>query len=1243
MRIDSLQLIKYGKFTDRTLAFPAAGPDFHLVLGPNEAGKSTLRLAIVEALFGIATRSPLNFLHPLPELRLGATLSCAGQTLHFHRTKAASKTLRRPDNEVLPDQALQPFLGSADPHFFEQMFGLDHARLIAGGKSILDEKDQIGQMLFQAAAGMADLGRARDQMRENAQKLWAPTKSREREYYQAQQQFEDAGRELKALAVSTKSWSQLQANLARLQEQLTALRAQQQQAVQQQARLERVRRLAPHWHRLNEAQQALQTLHAAGAVVPLDADAGPILRQAEQQLAQSAPLLAHHESEIARLEQLLAHNPPDSAVLQQAGAIDALAALQQQVARHESDIALRQAEIATLWQQTQAACQQLGWPCESDAAVAARLPHLPLRRQLDDLARKESGLRQTHLAAQQALLAKQGEIESVQQALRSLQPLPSLASSARGDPVAPDDSAHPGNGSHPANPDNLPTVPTLSALQTALAKAQALGDGDAVSARQQQALRQAQSTLEQALAALGPWQKNVAELRAMLVPDAAGLALWAQELARLQDQHKTCRQRLHDKADELARFEAEISHIQARFHPTTHQAVLAARLERDQQWQAIKTGAAPLTQAAAGFEQAMLRADQLGDAHLAHAEQANALQSKQEQWQQAQQQHGRLAEAGQQAQAQQDEFAARWAAWCERLGLPGLPHDQIHGYLTRREQVLAAAEALAQEQAHQAQWQTRLAEVQTQLRQALAVWLPGLQSALPPDADLATLCQAAQRILRDHEANQARKSALQESLQAALGAQTRLQQQCSLAEAELAKWQQQWDAACVAAGMPAGSSAATVAGALELCTQIEEQHQQRQHIQQQRIEAMRADLQHFQHSAQDLAALLAPNRHTAAPEGETAVQAANRIARHLSERLQQARQAAQQAEQWQAALASHREQAQGLRRNRQQAEASLQPLLARVGVTSIALLAEAIARAEQQRHWQQQVEQCQQRLLADGDALPLERIGAEIAEYAGNGNGDGDRAGAMAAGDAGAGYASAADGDGNASGAGRAGGGAGLISEIARIGAELEQIRSQQDALIQQETEAKLALANIGGSDAALLAEAKRQEALSQMADVAERYIKAATAVHLLGWAINRYREEKQGPLLGRASELFATLSLGSFSRLIVNIDQTPLRLQGLRPDGKLVEISGMSDGTRDQLYLSLRLAALELHLQQATPLPFIADDLFINFDDARAAAGLRALARLAGQTQVIFLSHHEHLLPLVQQVLGSHVNVVRL
>ncbi len=58
--------------------------------------------------------------------------------------------------------------------------------------------------------------------------------------------------------------------------------------------------------------------------------------------------------------------------------------------------------------------------------------------------------------------------------------------------------------------------------------------------------------------------------------------------------------------------------------------------------------------------------------------------------------------------------------------------------------------------------------------------------------------------------------------------------------------------------------------------------------------------------------------------------------------------------------------------------------------------------------------------------------------------------------------------------------------------------------------------------------------------------------------------------------------------------------------------VIGMSEGSRDQLYLALRLAALELQVEQGFAMPLIADDLFINFDDRRTAAGLRVLGELS-------------------------------
>ena len=104
---------------------------------------------------------------------------------------------------------------------------------------------------------------------------------------------------------------------------------------------------------------------------------------------------------------------------------------------------------------------------------------------------------------------------------------------------------------------------------------------------------------------------------------------------------------------------------------------------------------------------------------------------------------------------------------------------------------------------------------------------------------------------------------------------------------------------------------------------------------------------------------------------------------------------------------------------------------------------------------------------------------------------------------------------------------------------------------------------------------------------------------------------------------------------LVDSEGDTP-RLFGIRPSGEQVDVAGMSEGSRDQLYLALRLAALELQVEQGLNMPLVADDLFINFDDRRTAAGLKVLGDLSRSMQVIFLTHHDHLVPVAKEVLGQ-------
>ncbi len=75
-------------------------------------------------------------------------------------------------------------------------------------------------------------------------------------------------------------------------------------------------------------------------------------------------------------------------------------------------------------------------------------------------------------------------------------------------------------------------------------------------------------------------------------------------------------------------------------------------------------------------------------------------------------------------------------------------------------------------------------------------------------------------------------------------------------------------------------------------------------------------------------------------------------------------------------------------------------------------------------------------------------------------------------------------------------------------------------------------------------------------------------------------------------------------------------------------------------VFLALRLAAVEDAVDQGASLLFLANDLFINYDDERAAAGFCALASLGPQTRALFFTHREYLLGVAEAALApDHIS----
>ena len=196
---------------------------------------------------------------------------------------------------------------------------------------------------------------------------------------------------------------------------------------------------------------------------------------------------------------------------------------------------------------------------------------------------------------------------------------------------------------------------------------------------------------------------------------------------------------------------------------------------------------------------------------------------------------------------------------------------------------------------------------------------------------------------------------------------------------------------------------------------------------------------------------------------------------------------------------------------------------------------------------------------------------------------------------------------------------------------------------------------------------------LSSVLRTTEEWLAARAARRLLERGIEAYRAENQGPVLERASRHFSALTLGAYEGIAVEVctrkargaartrrarrssddeseadDESELTLHAVRAarpgegrKGTPLTLAELSTGTRDQLYLALRVASLERLGSLGTRAPVIIDDALVHFDDHRARAAFSVLGGLAETLTVVFFTHHTRMRELAREVLGDEGLVV--
>jgi len=212
IRIQQLDLAFFGHFTNKRFDFGKRDPDvpdFHIVYGVNEAGKTTFMEAYLRLLYGFLPRNePYAFRHGRASLSIGALLELDGQTRTFQRKSAARNSLVDAQGNVLPEASLQAHLGGLTMDDYRKLLCIDDESIDKGGEEIVNSRGDIGTLLFSAAAGISDLWQVLESVRTDAETLHKSRASKSR-LATLKKEYTDVVKQIKVLDIPASKLGQL--------------------------------------------------------------------------------------------------------------------------------------------------------------------------------------------------------------------------------------------------------------------------------------------------------------------------------------------------------------------------------------------------------------------------------------------------------------------------------------------------------------------------------------------------------------------------------------------------------------------------------------------------------------------------------------------------------------------------------------------------------------------------------------------------------------------------------------------------------------------------------------------------------------------------------------------------------------------------------------------------------------------------------------------------------------------------
>jgi chromosome segregation protein len=661
----------------------------------------------------------------------------------------------------------------------------------------------------------------------------------------------------------------------------------------------------------------------------------------------------------------------------------------------------------------------------------------------------------------------------------------------------------------------------------------------------------------------------------------------AREACEVADRHS------RETADQLEQTKAEILGLAATGEIPSPAAVRSARDHRDKGWRLIRaivegltptedelSAFAPASDLAGSFETALRHADELVDRRESEAHRVVRLAELSAQ-------RERLAVAFESARVAQDQAQSElrsrhegWSAlWVGCVDDPGPPTGML-AWLRQRDDAVRllavrrrAAEAVDQSRAQIVVMRSRLNRIADLL---------GI--SVERDMEFSSLLRHVRQIHAATVKSWTESETLAASVREAQQRVARLENEVARAGAEQARWREGWAESIARLQLAPDASPAEADAALSIWDAIRERSTNRSQTTR-RLDGLRKDLRAFRGQFDALhASLGAIGAGIDTSEPEKAVRVLHERLREDQRRIDRHAELARRLERASNGLAEMREAVRA-------ANDRMEHLLRRYDLAADADSLALAAEAQERRLVAKELAEKRNELARAGDGLDE----SVLRQEAGSVSPDESSA------------------------------------ELLALEKDEERLVGESQAAAQAETQAERQLEDLAGRKGAAEAAQEAQNAALEIGIYAERWMRLEAARRILERAMERYRAANEHPLVRRASEIFGLIAgtgPNPLERLTVRYqDGDAPVLVGVRQDGTECDVGGMSEGTRDQLYLALRIATIERHVAENEALPFLADDLFITSDDERIVPGLAALAELGRSTQVILFTHHRHIL----------------